>query len=737
MEDSPAFNTRKGSISKGSQECKLKKTNSEEISAKEDSSNISNNAITPAKTNSPQGRSLDKQSAERIKKKAKRISGSKKISENPNNSTLLTPVKKKKKAVTKDNTPAKPNSPDIRKFLNFKEVKLQDMSAISEVLTEAHTTLEQTADQGGLPNDIQSLDSVEPNVFQAVDEDISVKKYIVPLNSQALSSENNNSMEKNSTPQVQGGSQPQPQHGQPQHVQVPNFNDMSNQQLFEMIVHTMTQHKEEIQADIRKVNQEVGTLQNSVKTNTESITHLQESITINDTKHVKSDERVTALEDQVKVLAKTVVRQNAVIDELVSKEEQSNLRAMRNNLIIKGITETKGEIIKAFFRDKMLITHDIQIQYAYRVGSGETRPMIVHLKNNSDKGKIFKHSKNLKDLKNEKGRKFQVRNQLTAKATQKENRNRDIVWQNHKKRSTLEDLEISFKKGELHIGHTPYKKLIHPPTSKDILLAEKQDKIRWKKVKTVKGNVITQNKCCFQGVSVITNKIETIRDAYKKLREEFGEARHIVLAFRLPGRNFPSLQDYVDDDEDGAGATLLKLLSEAQIYNRAVFVIRHYGGEHLGPARFRAYTEAAQSAITYDPYNGFSKCNQTPWPKEMSDPPPPLPPQEEEPTQSAVPAQLACMEEGNRQNESSQHQLATRLFGNPSNRGRQLSGPTRPLADFYNRQNSTEEAWSEYYQNKRFLNPNTDWNAAVMSEEQWRTNMQNCTTSITSLTQEL
>ena len=60
------------------------------------------------------------------------------------------------------------------------------------------------------------------------------------------------------------------------------------------------------------------------------------------------------------------------------------------------------------------------------------------------------------------------------------------------------------------------------------------------------------------------------------------------------------------------------MLKKAEIFNRAVFVVCYYGGTHLGPSRFQAFIEAAQSAITHDPYNGVSKENQTPWPKAFA-----------------------------------------------------------------------------------------------------------------------
>ena len=59
-----------------------------------------------------------------------------------------------------------------------------------------------------------------------------------------------------------------------------------------------------------------------------------------------------------------------------------------------------------------------------------------------------------------------------------------------------------------------------------------------------------------------------------------------------------SLCGYEDDDEHGAGCTIYKVLENKNTFNRAVFVVRHYGNKHLGPVHFQLIVGAAKSAIT-------------------------------------------------------------------------------------------------------------------------------------------
>ena len=156
------------------------------------------------------------------------------------------------------------------------------------------------------------------------------------------------------------------------------------------------------------------------------------------------------------------------------------------------------------------------------------------------------------------------------------------------------------------------------PSERDILQATDADQKCWNEIKIVPGNTILHKGYYFHGFSVCTGKIETIRDADMQLKQLHG--RKIACDYRLPRKNFHLMQDFMDEYEHAAGKSLLSMLSAAKIFNRAVFVVRYYGGVHLGPSCFQAHVEAAQSATTHDPYNPFTKHNQTPWPVQSQQP---------------------------------------------------------------------------------------------------------------------
>ena len=117
------------------------------------------------------------------------------------------------------------------------------------------------------------------------------------------------------------------------------------------------------------------------------------------------------------------------------------------------------------------------------------------------------------------------------------------------------------------------------------------------------GKPIVHESSTFKGYVVDMENIEDVGKAYEFVKFLNLNARHIVCAYRLPGPNIIELQDYVDDDEHEAGKMLLDYMMKAQINNRAIFVVRHYDGVHIGPKRFEYIMEAAKHAINEKPFN--------------------------------------------------------------------------------------------------------------------------------------
>ena len=650
---------------------------------------------------------------EKIKERARRLSANNKsLSKSVSVSSLLpldpqpiTPIKtKRRRKSTSSSTELltqQSPKPDIRKFLG------KNMEAISEVISSAHSVLEGQNDKQVNPSNHVELASSDNEIIMKV-----------PIQGQTGQPIDKEPSQPNTTPANKN----------PPQI---DYDNMSNGDMIRLFMQTMTAHKEEIKAEIRKGETRLDTLENKQTEINDTITTLKFNEMQTKVKTTSLETEVTNLKTQVLNLTNVVVRQDSLLTELQSKDKFNDKCTMRANLIIKGIVESEKENcfdkVKSFFKNTLQIEKEIAIQIAHRIGKGTRRPVRVVLKSANDKGLIYKNANKLKGLKNSENRSYTIRDQLPPKATEEKIRRKDLLWENKKKLNTTAHLDMSMKKGSLMIGNNQYKRLVRAPTAKDILKASVADQLRWRKVKCTPGKLVTKEACSFLGFSVIAGKIDTVRDAYLQLREKFADARHIICSYRLPGKNFALLQDYIEDNEFKAGKVLLQLLTQAKIYNRAIFVVRYYGGEHLGPARFDAICEAARSAILHDPYNHITKTTQSPWPVDTVNTENPSTETNEAmgtdpPVELQTNGTVAIHTQAQDQQPTNQHfqpqQLPVDGQGPPgygSQKDRQPSGPSKPLHYLHNRHTDPDEEWNNYYETQ--YRNKLDWSSQMAVHE--------------------
>ena len=102
---------------------------------------------------------------------------------------------------------------------------------------------------------------------------------------------------------------------------------------------------------------------------------------------------------------------------------------------------------------------------AYRLNSaGKDRPMLVILQSGKEKGKIFKHGKNLKDVTNHDGLPYHVDNQFPGARGEAEIRKRQLLGKNRRLQGSANQLEMSIKKGKLYVDDQQYRKQVSRPT---------------------------------------------------------------------------------------------------------------------------------------------------------------------------------------------------------------------------------------------------------------------------------
>ena len=193
----------------------------------------------------------------------------------------------------------------------------------------------------------------------------------------------------------------------------------------------------------------------------------------------KLETQSVELQDQIVCLKGATQVHDRKLNSMDNKITDLTARSMANNIIVQGITGDPGPDVKEdckakainFLRNIMnMELQEQEVLMAHRLGYGKkgilNRNMVIKCQP-ALRDRIFGFTKNLKDIKNEKGDYYRVFSQLPEPlATQRQQR-RDRINQIQKLNNQMEDetkkIKIQVKKGQLHLNGKVQKKYIQPP----------------------------------------------------------------------------------------------------------------------------------------------------------------------------------------------------------------------------------------------------------------------------------
>ena len=278
-------------------------------------------------------------------------------------------------------------------------------------------------------------------------------------------------------------------------------------------------------------------------------------------------------------------------------------RSMDKNLTISGIPgDEKNEKCKdsavQFLKEQVEIDVDeSEIYVAHRIGQryGKKPGTMIIRCQKPLKDRILQNARNLKDKTNQHNDPYYVNKQLPDQLAEQ---NREIRAEIRKQKEKDKGLKyndrakIEVKDKTVLIDGHPVKKHILPVQVyehfPDKAEREKQDKI-----KLSVSESISQDGSIFQAYAIKSGQIHEIKRAYQRVRRTHPSATHVVAAY-----NIKAGSGFQDDQEYGAGFRLARDLETNYQPNTAVFVVRIYGGRHLGAKRFTLYSEVAKQALT-------------------------------------------------------------------------------------------------------------------------------------------
>ena len=298
-----------------------------------------------------------------------------------------------------------------------------------------------------------------------------------------------------------------------------------------------------------------------------------------------------------------MVKQTAEIGVLKNKVEDLTARSMKQNVVISGLKEDSEkeleESVSQFFRDKLSVQPNIDVAHRLgdkRDGAVNPRPVVVKCSSMRDKHAIMVNTKKLKDVKNDLGKPYFVSDQLPEGISERKRRYFTLMKENAQK-PQLEQATMRIRGNQLFVNNELYRPSISPPKVPELFDVSKEEAAKMEKLKLVTGDIQSERGSTFYGVAVRVQSIHDVRRAYKKVALMDPGATHIMAAYVMKTNSGKIISDHADDDEHGGGIRVLNAVNNSNLQGLACFVVRHYGGVHIGFRRFVHISAAAESAI--------------------------------------------------------------------------------------------------------------------------------------------
>lgn len=323
--------------------------------------------------------------------------------------------------------------------------------------------------------------------------------------------------------------------------------------------------------------------------------------------------RISALEEQVDLSNRDVAllkgfseKHEKQLDIHHKNTTQLVARSMNKNFTISGILESPRENcarkVLDFLRAEMLIKVEVnEIKVAHRLGyhnseSSQTKPRLMVVKvSQSLKQRIFQNKHQLKGKYNAAGSQFFVNLQIPeAHMAEKKalayevNR---IKKFNEFQRNKEDKIKFEVKGKQLYVEQELHVQNVFPPRPLELFVSPEEQEAM-DNMDFVLSQPKTKGGSIFVGLAVQVTTLQEVNRAYRKVRQMYPSYDHAMLAYRIK-----DYSGYQDDGEHAAGIKMHALVYSLKKSDIAVFVVRNFGGSHLGPRRFDYILEVAERAI--------------------------------------------------------------------------------------------------------------------------------------------
>lgn len=304
-------------------------------------------------------------------------------------------------------------------------------------------------------------------------------------------------------------------------------------------------------------------------------------------------------------LTKRGMEQNILIHGMDDEFEEKDRKARQPMFSAK---ERPKHAVLQFLKTEMNVDISVEdIWKAHRTGAfkpGKVRPMVVKL-SYSAKDLIMDHIGSLKDKANPitKQKYFiaeQIPEGITETRKQVSNRVKVLKDQDAGK-SDDQKKKIQVVNNNILVNGQIDKPVIAPPQPSQLFVdGFTQARIDQLQEKIVETPPQTHKNSVFSAIALKIHNLQQLQDAYIAVAQRYPSADHIMMgyAYKEEGKLHTG---FCDDREYGAGHRIKNTIFELKAKNTAVFVLRTFGGIHMGFDRFAVITGVASEAINLLP----------------------------------------------------------------------------------------------------------------------------------------
>ncbi len=312
------------------------------------------------------------------------------------------------------------------------------------------------------------------------------------------------------------------------------------------------------------------------------------------------------LRDNQQIMIGLMQRQSETIDRMKSKIEDLIKRSMQDNIVIHNHEYTLQDgqptwdlrpVVLDFLKSKLNMDPDErEIFVAHKLGENSIVARVYPgLKND-----VFQNVDQLKGVKNSQNKSVYITDQQPEAPRARRMYAKELEKELTASYSgvTGKKPKIQVKKDTVFVNNEPQKNT-HCPAPKpiDVLDIEPDEREKIDNVNLTEVEIKAEKGSTFRGLCTKASNRPEVRRAYKKARMMYPAATHIMCGYAIKTSKDKLEYGRDDDGEWGGSHRIVEAIKAKNLSNIVVFVIRQFGGQHLGAKRFDCIKSCAEKVI--------------------------------------------------------------------------------------------------------------------------------------------